>query len=60
MLIVMSGLPATGKTTISRALASQINAVHLRIDTIEQDEFEAEHRDRESGARVSSRAGCRG
>jgi len=36
MLIVMSGLPATGKTTLSRSLAQQINAVHLRIDTIEQ------------------------
>ena len=36
MLIVMSGLPATGRTTLSRGLASQINAVHLRIDTIEQ------------------------
>lgn len=36
MLIVMSGLPATGKTALSRSLASQINAVHLRIDTIEQ------------------------
>ncbi|MBD1585157.1 AAA family ATPase [Pseudomonas typographi] len=36
MLIVFSGLPGTGKTTIASALASQISAVYLRIDTIEQ------------------------
>ncbi|SBW29191.1 AAA family ATPase [Protofrankia symbiont of Coriaria ruscifolia] len=32
----MSGLPATGKTTISRTLARAVDGVHLRIDTIEQ------------------------
>lgn len=36
MLIVFSGLPGTGKTTIAKALAAQTNAVYLRIDTIEQ------------------------
>lgn len=36
MLIVFSGLPGTGKTTIARALARRTNAVYLRIDTIEQ------------------------
>ena len=36
MLIVFSGLPGTGKTTIARALAQQIGAVYLRIDVIEQ------------------------
>lgn len=36
MLIVFSGLPGTGKTTIAQALAGQIGAVYLRIDVIEQ------------------------
>jgi len=36
MLIALSGLPGTGKTTIARLLAQRLRAVHLRIDTIEQ------------------------
>ncbi|KPY14358.1 hypothetical protein ALO54_200093 [Pseudomonas syringae pv. philadelphi] len=36
MLIVFSGLPGTGKTTIASDLAARISAVYLRIDTIEQ------------------------
>ena len=35
-LIVFGGLPGTGKTTISRALAKKLGAFYLRIDTIEQ------------------------
>lgn len=35
-LIVVGGLPGTGKTTLSRLLAAHIGAVHLRVDTIEQ------------------------
>ena len=35
-LIAFSGLPASGKSTIARKLASRIGAVWLRIDTIEQ------------------------
>lgn len=34
-LVVLSGLPGVGKTTVARALAGQTGAVHLRIDTIE-------------------------
>ena len=36
MLIILSGLSGVGKTTIARALATAIDAVHLRIDSIEQ------------------------
>jgi len=36
MLIVFSGLPGTGKTTIARSLATRLDATCLRIDTIEQ------------------------
>jgi len=36
MLIVLGGLPATGKTTIARELAAAMGAVHVRIDSIEQ------------------------
>ncbi|MEP4191008.1 MAG: AAA family ATPase, partial [Sneathiella sp.] len=35
MLIIFSGLPGTGKTTLSRMLAARIGAVYLRVDTIE-------------------------
>lgn len=35
MLIIFSGLPGTGKTTLSRMLAKRIGAVYLRVDTIE-------------------------
>ena len=36
MLYIFSGLPGTGKSTLSRTVARQLNAVYLRIDTIEQ------------------------
>ncbi|MEM1255030.1 MAG: AAA family ATPase [Cyanobacteria bacterium P01_H01_bin.21] len=35
-LFIFSGLPDTGKTTLSKRLAQATSAVHLRIDTIEQ------------------------
>jgi predicted kinase len=36
MLLILGGLPGSGKTTIARELARQIGAVHVRIDSIEQ------------------------
>jgi predicted kinase len=36
MLIVLGGLPGTGKTTLARALSQRMQAAHIRIDTIEQ------------------------
>jgi len=35
-LYIFSGLPGTGKTTLSQRLARQVAAVYLRVDTIEQ------------------------
>lgn len=35
MLIVLGGLPGTGKTTIAKLLAARIDATYLRIDEIE-------------------------
>lgn len=36
MLIVLSGLPGSGKSTIAKLLAARLRAAYLRIDTIEQ------------------------
>lgn len=36
MLIILGGLPGTGKTTIARELARHVGGVHVRIDSIEQ------------------------
>jgi predicted kinase len=36
VLIVFGGLPGTGKTTVAKALAQKLDAVYLRVDTIEQ------------------------
>ncbi|WP_458157499.1 AAA family ATPase [Bradyrhizobium sp. 18BD] len=35
ILIVFGGLPATGKTTLSRELARRLAASYIRVDAIE-------------------------
>ncbi|KZL12604.1 Chromatin associated protein KTI12 [Pseudovibrio axinellae] len=35
ILFVFSGLPGVGKTTLARALAPRLQAVHLRVDSVE-------------------------
>lgn len=36
MLIIFGGLPGVGKTTIAKALAKNLKAAYLRVDTVEQ------------------------
>jgi predicted kinase len=36
ILYIFSGLPGTGKSTLSKIIAQKYNAVYIRIDTIEQ------------------------
>ena len=36
MLIIFSGLPGTGKSTIAHALAEELHAAYVRADSIEQ------------------------
>ena len=35
-LVILSGLPGSGKSTLGKQLASKLGAMYLRIDTIEQ------------------------
>ena len=53
VLIVLSGLPGVGKTTIARELARAIGATHLRIDSIEQALRQAGVRVEGEGYRVA-------
>ncbi|WP_368882673.1 AAA family ATPase [Proteus mirabilis] len=49
MLIIFNGLPECGKSTIAQALAKRLNALYLRIDTIEQAIRKADEDSREMG-----------
>lgn len=35
LLVVVCGLPGTGKTTLSKALVQELRAVYLRVDVVE-------------------------
>ncbi|NIK79967.1 putative kinase [Paenibacillus castaneae] len=35
MLYIFSGLPGTGKSTLSSALARELQATYLRVDVVE-------------------------
>jgi predicted kinase len=50
MLIVFSGLPATGKTTIAKLLCRKLQATYLRIDSIEQAIVSSSHNHSDLGA----------
>lgn len=51
MLIIFSGLPGSGKTTLAREVARRCGAVHLRIDTVEQALRRAESAEIDMGPR---------
>jgi len=36
MLLIFGGLPASGKSTISKRVAHELSAAYIRVDTIEQ------------------------
>lgn len=36
MLLIFSGLPASGKTTISKRVAHELGSAYIRVDTIVQ------------------------
>jgi predicted kinase len=36
ILYIFSGLPGVGKSTLAKIVATQLNAVYIRVDTIEQ------------------------
>lgn len=54
-LVVLSGLPGVGKSTLARALAARLRAVWLRIDSVEQAMAEATGRavEADQGYRVA-------
>ncbi|MFW6027534.1 MAG: AAA family ATPase [bacterium] len=53
VLIVLAGLPGTGKSSIARVLAAELRAVWLRVDTIEQAIRDAGGGPEDAGYRVA-------
>ena len=50
MLLLVSGLPGTGKSTVAARLARDLRAVHLSVDEIEEAMLGADlPRDRTTG-----------
>jgi predicted kinase len=41
VLVVVSGLPGVGKTTVARGVAGRLRAVHLSVDAVEDGLLEA-------------------
>ncbi|HNT60586.1 MAG TPA: AAA family ATPase [Candidatus Bilamarchaeaceae archaeon] len=54
MLILISGLPGTGKSRISRGLAPRLNAVHISSDSIRKKLLERRTYSEEEKALVYS------